>query len=138
MLSTLDNLPDLYGNAMEQELPESLPATTLDWDYDICEHPSISKHEFLQKLKVNHTESQSIEKSTRKQRESKEWKEHRKNRLTSTSALKIFIRKKNFDTLYKQIDKPFNEQIESVKQALDHGIRNEALAIEKYQFIMSY
>ena len=58
--------------------------------------------------------------------------------MTSTSAHKIFIRKKNFDTLYKQIDKPFNEQIESVKQALDHGIRNEALAIEKYQFIMNY
>ena len=47
-------------------------------------------------------------------------------------------RKKNFNTLYKQLDKPFNEQIESVKQALDHGIRNEALAIEKYQFIMNY
>ena len=58
--------------------------------------------------------------------------------MTSTSAHKIFIRKKNFDTLYKQIDKPFNEQIESVKQALVHGIRNEALAIEKNQFIMSY
>ena len=47
-----------------------------------------------------------------------------KNRLTSTSAHKIFIRKKNFDTLYKQIYKPFNELIESVKQALDHGIRS--------------
>ena len=64
--------------------------------------------------------------------------EHRKNRLTSTSPYKIFIRKKNFDTLYKQIDKPFNEQIESVKQDLYHGIKNEELAIEKYQFIMSY
>ena len=29
----------------------------LPQDYDICEHASISKHEFLQKLKVNHTES---------------------------------------------------------------------------------
>ena len=138
ILSNLYNLPALCDNAMEQELPESLPVTKLNWDYDICEHASISKHKFLQKVKVNHTESQYVEKSTRKQRESKEWKEHRKNRLTSTSAHKIFIRKKNFDTLYKQIDKPFNEQIESVKQALDHGIRNEALAIEKYQFIMSY
>ena len=63
--------------------------------------------------------------------------QHRKSRLTSTSAHKNFIRK-NFDTLYKQIDKPFNEQTESVKQASDHGIRNEALAIEKYQFIMSF
>ena len=53
---------------MEQEFPKSLPVTKLDWDYDICEHASNSKHEFLQNLKVNHTEDQSIEKSTRKQR----------------------------------------------------------------------
>ena len=90
---------------MKKESPESLPVTILYWDYDICE-------KFLQKLNVNHTESQSIKKSTRKQRESKDGK----NRLTSTSAHKIFIRKKNFDTLYKQLDKPFNEQTESVKQ----------------------
>ena len=61
-----------------------------------------------------------------------------KNRLTSTSTHKIFIRNENFDRLYKQIDKIFNEQTESVKQALDHSIRNETLAIEKYLFIMSY
>ena len=39
----------------------------LDWDYDICEHASISKDEFLPKLRVNHAENQSIEKRTRKQ-----------------------------------------------------------------------
>ena len=72
ILSNLDNLPDLYDNAMEQELPESLSVIKLDWDYDICEHFSILKHQFLQKLKVNHTESQSVEKSKIKQRESKE------------------------------------------------------------------
>ena len=138
ILSNLDNLPTLYDNTMEQDFPESLPVTTLDWDFNICEHGSVSKHEFFQKLKVTHTESQSIEKRTRKQRESKEWKEYRKNRLTSTSAHKILIRKKIFDTIYNQLDKPFNEQIESVKQALYHGIRNEALANEKYQFIMNY
>ena len=90
ILSNLDNLPNLYDNTMEQDFPESLPVTTLDWDFNICEHGSVSKHEILQKLKVTHTESQSIE----KRRESKEWKEYRKNRLTSTSAHKILIRKK--------------------------------------------
>ena len=79
--SDLDNWPDFYNTSMEQEFPESLPVTTLDWDYEICEHAPISKHESLQKLKVNHTESQSIEKSTRKQRESKECKEHRKKQI---------------------------------------------------------
>ena len=59
ILSNLDNLPDLYDNAMKKESPEYLPVTILDWDYDIC-------GQFLQKLKVNHPESQSIKKSTRK------------------------------------------------------------------------
>ena len=36
-----------------------------------------------------------------------------------------------------QLYKHFNEQIESVKQALDHGIRNEVLVIEKYIFILN-
>ena len=67
ILSNLDNLPDIYDNAMKKESPESLPVTILYWDYDICE-------KFLQKLNVNHTESQSIKKSTRKQRESKDGK----------------------------------------------------------------
>ena len=57
--------------------------------------------------------------------------------MTSTSAHKSLHYTKT-DTLYKQINKPFNEKIESVKPALDHGIRNEALAIEKYQFIINY
>ena len=47
ILSNLDNLPDLCDNAMEQEFPESLPVTKVDWDY-ICQCASISKHEFLQ------------------------------------------------------------------------------------------
>ena len=81
MLSNLDNLRYLYENALEQELSESLPVTTLDWDYDICGHASISKHDFLQKLKVNHTDSQSIKKSTANKRKSKEWKEHRKKQI---------------------------------------------------------
>ena len=35
ILSNLDNLPHLYNNAMEQEFPESLPVTNLDWDYNV-------------------------------------------------------------------------------------------------------
>ena len=37
-----------------------------------------------------------------------------------------------------QLYKHFNEYIESIKQSLDHDIRNEAIAIEKYQFILNY
>ena len=44
ILSNLDNLPNLYENTMEQDFTESFPATTLDWDFNICEHGSVSKH----------------------------------------------------------------------------------------------
>ena len=32
ILSNLENLHDLYDNAVEQEFPQSLPVTTVDWD----------------------------------------------------------------------------------------------------------
>ena len=55
---------------MEQESPESLRLTTLDWDYDVRDYDvANSKHELLRKLKVTYTESQSIERSIRRQRE---------------------------------------------------------------------
>ena len=31
---------------MEQDFPESLPVTTLDWDLNICEHGSVSIFNF--------------------------------------------------------------------------------------------
>ena len=91
--------------------------------------------EFLQNMRVKHETILRVSLS-RKVQESKG--NQRNGKIDLTSAHKVFIRKKNFDTLYKKIDKLFNEQIESVKQTLDHGTRNEALAIEKYQFIMNY
>ena len=51
---------------MEQDFIESLSVTKLDWDYNICEHASISKHEFFQRLRVNHTDIQCVSKSIRK------------------------------------------------------------------------
>lgn len=138
ILSSLGNLPASNNISTELVFPDCLPLSILNWNYDIFEKASTDKVLFLQKLKVTHTECQSIEKETRKQRDSKQWHEYRKNRLTSTSAHKTFIKKKNFDTLCTQLHKPFNDQIESVKKALNHGIKNEAVALEKYKFIMNY
>ena len=139
ILSNLGSLPDLHDISIE-EFPDCLPVISLDWDFNIFENASSEKKELLQTLMITHIESQVIEKTTRKQRESIEWQQYRKNRLTSTSAHKVFIRKKNFNTLAKQLNnpKPFNEQIEIVKQALNHGENNEVVAKEKYRFIMNY
>ena len=46
ILSNLDNLPNLYDNTMEQDFPESLPVTTLDWDFNICEMAQFQNMKF--------------------------------------------------------------------------------------------
>lgn len=61
---------DLYGNAMEQEFLKSILVTIIEWAYNIFKDTSILKHEYFQKPKVQ-TESQSIEKNIRKEKESK-------------------------------------------------------------------
>ena len=136
-ISNLVKLTAINEISIEQ-LPDYLPVVLLDWNFKIFENVTPEKNNFLQTLMITHTESHIIEKSTRKQRESKEWQQYRKNRLTSTPAHKVFIRKKNFDMEAKQLhnSKPFHEQC--VKQALNHGINNEDAAKEKYCFIMNY
>ena len=122
---------------MEEELPESLLVRLGLWylwtclNFETWISPKTEGWPYWESVywKKNNKTNQKNQKNR---------KNTEKNRLTSTSPNKIFIGKKNFDTLNKQIDKPFNEQIESLKQDLYHGIKNEALAIEKYQFIMSY
>ena len=61
---------DLYGNAMGQEFLKSILVTIIEWAYNIFKDTSILKHGYFQKPKVQ-TESQSIEKNIRKERESK-------------------------------------------------------------------
>ena len=66
-LSNFGNLPNLHDNAMGQELSESLTVTTLDLNFHICQHSSISKDKFHRKLKVvPHTESHPLEKNAKK------------------------------------------------------------------------
>ena len=66
-LSNFGNLPNLHDNAMGQELSESLTVTTLDLNFHICQHSSISKDKFHRKLKVvPHTESHPLEKNEKK------------------------------------------------------------------------
>ena len=93
-LSNFGNLPNLHDNAMGQKLSESLTVTTLDLNFHICQHSSISKDKFHRKLKVvPHTESHPLEKNEKKKkrrRETKEFKELRKNRLIFASAHKNF------------------------------------------------
>ena len=92
-ISNLVRLTAIHGISKEQ-LPDYLPVVLLDWNFKIFENVTPEKNNFLQTLIIRCTESQIIQETTRKQRESKEWQQFRKNRLTSTSAHKVFIKKK--------------------------------------------
>lgn len=135
ILLNFGNLPDFYDRVVEQEFPESLSVKSLDLENDNYEHSSLWIDEFLQKLKVAHTEIQFIGKNVRKQREAREFQEL-VNWLLYQSINPLM--EKEFWYFTKKFDKPCNEQIESLTQSLDPGMRNAALVIEKYQFIMNF
>ena len=59
--------------------------------------------EFLEKIKLSPDESIKLQTQTIKQRECPQWFRERKYRITSSNAHKIYIRKKNFETLVKQV-----------------------------------
>ena len=117
-----------------------LPLNFLTWHFDTNPAKSEEKVNFLGELLVDKEGSHNLEQSTRKQRESLEWKRERKNRVTSTMAHKIFIRKKNFDSLASQLAKPISphNQVDMVRKALNHGVQNEEVAKEKYIYIMQH
>ena len=79
-----------------------LPLNFLTWHFDTNPAKSEEKVNFLGELLVDKEGSHNLEQSTRKQRESLEWKRERKNRVTSIMAHKIFIRKKDFGSLASQ------------------------------------
>ena len=131
---------NLYGEQIN-DLPDSLPIEFLASDFNMMEAANSAEKEILlRSLTLTKGQCEDLERRTRKQRECREWKQERQNRLTSTTAYKIFIRERNFNTLATQIKNPksYNEQTESVKKALNHGINNEQIAKEKYTYIMNY
>ena len=76
--------------------------------------------------------SQNLEKDTIGQSKNEFWFQSRKNRLTSSQAHKIYIRKRNFPTLIKELKDGLKNVPKSVRNALDHGKEFESVALEKF------
>ena len=103
-------------------------------------HFSAVQQTFIEHLRVTHQESIDIEKRTVKQRECDEWIKHRKNRLGSSVCHRIYVRKRSFNNLAKELNQPFKplDEIPAIQQRkLKHGIKFEPAAREKYYDVMS-
>ena len=108
-----------------------------------CEWEPLSSKEkqYMEKLFITMEGSFELEKATRRQRDCELWFEERKNRITSSNAHKIFIRKRNFETLVTSLynkKNDFNNLPKMIQTALQHGIKNEIVAKEKYTKIMNF
>ena len=65
------------------------------------------------------------------------WFEERKNRITSSQAHKIFVRKRNFESLVVNLRQKTNMP-KFIQEALNHGKKYEKLAMQKFHDLMVY
>ena len=86
----------------------------------------------LSSLVVDETMINSIESATREQAKSQQWREERKFRLTSSRFDLIVKRKRNFEKFVMELINPK----EFTSRHVEHGIKNEPVALEAYEKIM--
>ena len=88
----------------------------------------------MDSLKVTFQQCLSLEKESRKQSGSQLWFDLRKNRLTSSICHKVFIRKRNFENLCRELINPkgSDKLPANVKEALNHGKKYESKARDAY------
>ena len=96
--------------------------------------------EDLATTKVTEQNSYVLEQETVKQSLCELWKSSRKNRIISRNAHRVFIRKRNFQTLAESL---LNPNVESnlppaTRDAFRHGRIYEPVAREKYLDVMKF
>ena len=97
------------------------------------------ENKFFENLFVTKDEVVSVGKETTKQATCNKWKSLRENRITSINAHKIFIRKKNFESLFEnELSKKEKKIPNFVQDALKHGHCYEPVVRRKYYEIMQY
>ena len=91
-----------------------------------------SERKFMEQLCVTKDKLNDIEKKTRAQYKSAEWECERKYRLTASNFGRIIKRKRNHDSLAKNLlnPKPFNSKYTA------HGNKYESTALQQYQKYM--
>ena len=126
------------------ELPK-LPLSFISDKHDVPNVPknwvlTEDERAFLATIKFTEQNSYVLEQETVKQSLCELWKNSRKNRITSSNAHRVFIRKRNFQTLAESL---LNPNLESdlpaaTRDAFRHGRIYEPVAREKYLDVMKF
>ena len=121
----------------------NLPVFFYSEDYDA--YPAewlLNENEinFLRTLHISFEDSHKIEQETVKQRLCDKWFAYRKNRITSSKAHSVYMRKRQHESLVDRLlnPKPKSKQPKIVQDALNHGIIYEPLAREKYENVLKF
>ena len=134
--NVITNFPELH------ELPK-LPLSFISEEHNVvAKNWVLTEHEraFLATVKFTEQNSYVLEQETVKQSLCELWKNSRKNRITSSNAHRVFIRKRNFESLAESL---LNPNLESnlpaaTRDAFRHGRIYEPVAREKYLDVMKF
>ena len=132
------NIPKLnQAPPHTQHLPVQLPFSFFQVDCEVIPHWELSDESknYIESISVTNEESILLESETVEQASSELWINVRKNKITSSNAFKVLIRKRNFETLIDTFlkPKPTHELPPSVRDNMSHGKAYEPIAREKYR-----
>ena len=138
-INIIINIPELsMCSFTTHELPK-LPLRFISEENDVVPKNWIlteDERAFLATIKATEQNSYVLEQETVKQSLCELWKNSRKNRITSSNAHRVFIRKRNFESLTESL---LNPNLESnlpaaTRDAFRHGRIYELVACEKYLY----
>ena len=100
---------------------------------------SEGQRKLLSSLEVSLDEAKNVERMMVRQRSCKEWFRYREKRLSSSNIHRIFIRKRQFDNLAKQLAGTLSKKLSDfARRKLKHGVQYEGTAREKCHDILNY
>ena len=107
-INIITNIPELSMSSFTtHELPK-LPLRFISENDVVSKNWVLTEDEraFLATIKVTEQNSYVLEQETVKQSLCEFWKNSRKNRITSSNAHRVFLRKRNFQTLAESLLNP--------------------------------
>ena len=125
MTNNLGKLPYLFIDSKSELVPI--------WQ----QHTDI-ENRYLCTLAITPEQAHKHEEDTVLQSRCKLWHELRAARITSSNAHKVYIRKKNFETLVKTLLDKTQSYPKMVQEAIKHGTQHEPLAREKYCNVLKF
>ena len=142
ILTCIKGSDDMYEIPYEADYFLPLPQKIISYHHNVFPknwgRPTYSEMIHLNRIFPETLEAcQDIEEKTVGQDKNEHWFEERKNRITSSQAHKVFVRKRNFESLVVNLRQKTNMP-KFIQEALNHGKKYEKVAMQKFHDLMVY